>query len=144
MTTYKMIKKFMTKYPMTLAFRLQEHAKIMDRHINPGEKILYIFAGQKNDRSIGLPNTFLVALTNDRLVFARKRLIFGYFFYAITPDLFNDLKVDSGLIWGKIVIDTIKELSTISNIDKAALSEIETKITEYMMEEKQKYPTLKS
>ena len=36
-------------------------------------------------------------------------------------------------------IDTVKELVILSNIDKKALGEIETYITEYMMEEKKKY-----
>ena len=36
------------------------------------------------------------------------------------------------------IIDTVKELVVLSNIDKGALGEIETYITEYMMEEKKK------
>ena len=52
--------------------------------------------------------------------------------------MFNDLKVLSGMIWGKIYIDTINEFVTLSNIDKRALPEIETMITDYMMKEKQK------
>jgi len=44
-----------------------------------------------------------------------------------------------GLVWGKISIDTAKEVVFLSNIQKEALSEIETNITEYMMEEKKKY-----
>ena len=105
--------------------------------------LLYVFASQKNSSSIAVPNTFVVALTNKRLLFARKRLFFGYFFYAVTPDMFNDLKVNSGIIWGQIVIDTVKELAYISNVSKDALDEIETAITEYMMEEKKKYPQRK-
>ena len=53
--------------------------------------------------------------------------------------MFNDLKVAGGLIWGKIYIDTVKEFVTLSNISLSALDEIETNITEYMMEEKKKY-----
>ena len=67
-----------------------------------------------------------------------KRVIFGYFFTTITPELFNDLKVNMGIIWGKIYIDTIKEFVTLSNIDRNALPEIETRITEFMMSEKKK------
>lgn len=143
MRVYKEVLKFKKKYSGTLAFRLKEHSEVLEKHLNPGEKILYVFTGQKNQISIALPNTFVVALTNKRLLFARKRLLFGYFFYAITPDMFNDLKVSSGIIWGKIIIDTVKELAYISNIDKKALDEIETQITEYMMEEKKKYPLKK-
>lgn len=139
MEIYDRVMRFKRKYPGTLAFRIREHCEVLDKHLNPGEKLLYAFVGQKNNRSIALPNTFVVALTNKRLLFARKRLLFGYFMYAVTPDLFNDLKVSSGIIWGKIIIDTVKELAIISNISKQALSEIETEITEFMMEEKKKY-----
>lgn len=133
---YNEVLKFKKKYPSTIAFRLKEHCKVLEKHLNPGEKVIYIFAGQKNAHSIAIPNTFVIALTSERLVFARKRLFFGYFFYAITPDMFNDLKVNSGILWGKIMIDTVKEFAVISNLSKDSLSEIETKITQYMMNEK--------
>lgn len=136
---YNEVLKFKKKYPSTIAFRLKEHCKVLEKHLNPGEKVIYIFAGQKNAHSIAIPNTFVIVLTSERLVFARKRLFFGYFFYAITPDMFNDLKVNSGILWGKIMIDTVKEFAVISNLSKDSLSEIETKITQYMMNEKKKY-----
>ena len=139
MEIYDRVMRFKRKYPGTLAFRIREHCEVLDKHLNPGEKLLYAFVGQKNNRSIALPNTFVVALTNKRLLFARKRLLFGYFMYAVTPDLFNDLKVSSGIIWGKIIIDTVKELAIISNISKQALSKIKTEITEFMMKKKKKY-----
>lgn len=139
MDVYSKVKKFKKKYKGTVAFRLKAHSEILEKHLNPGEEVLYVFAGQKNNSSIAVPNTFIIALTNKRLVFARKRLFFGYFFYSVTPDMFNDLKANSGVLWGKIVIDTVKELAIISNISKSALSEIETEITEYMMREKKKY-----
>lgn len=139
MGSYEQVKKFMKRHPGTIAFRLKEHCNILDKHLNPDETIKYVFAGQKNNSSISTPNTFVIALTDKRLLFARKRLMFGYFFYAVTPDMFNDLKVNSGIIWGKIIIDTVKELAIISNISKDALSEIETSITQHMAEEKKKY-----
>ena len=39
-------------------------------------------------------------------------------------------------MWGNIVIDTIKEVITISNIDVKALDEIETNITEIVIKQK--------
>ena len=67
---------------------------------------------------------------------ARKRLVFGYFFLAITPDLFNDIKVKKGLVWAKVEIDTVKEFIVLSNIQGAAASMIETAITQYVMKKK--------
>ena len=101
--------------------------------------IIYAFVAQKNDNPLDIVTTAAVVLTTKRLLIGQKRIIFGYFFYAITPDLFNDLQVRTGLIWGKVSIDTIKELVILSNIGKGALPEIETEVTEFMMEEKKKY-----
>ena len=56
------------------------------------------------------------------------------------PYMYNDLSIKSGLIWGKIVIDTVKEVIVVSNIDKAALDEIETNISENMIKLKKEYP----
>ena len=137
-TVYERLLEFKKKYPMTLAWRLRKHANIIEKHLNPDEKVLYAFAAQKNDNPLDILSTFAVVLTNKRIMLGRKRILFGYFFTAITPDLFNDLKVFMGIIWGRIYIDTVKEFTPISNIDRHALPEIETKITEFMMEEKRK------
>ena len=138
-SVYSQVKNFKRKYPMTVAWRLKKHSRIVEKHLNPDEEIVYIFACQKNNNPLDIITTYVVALTNKRIILASKRLLFGYFFTAITPDMFNDLKVEAGLLWGKAIIDTIKEEVTLSNIDKGALDEIETNITEYMMEEKKKY-----
>ena len=58
--------------------------------------------------------------------------------------MFNDLTVRKGLIFGSVLIDTIKEKVILSNIDPKALPEIETIITEYMMEEKRKYTEIEN
>lgn len=137
---YKKALEFYKKYPMTVAWRLEKNASVIEKHLNPGEEVLYVFCAQKNDNPFNVLTTAVVALTNKRILIGRKRVVFGYFLDSITPDLFNDLKVLSGFIWGKIYIDTVKEFVTLSNISKAALSEIETKITSFMMEEKKKYP----
>ena len=135
-SSYKLVKAFMKKYPRTIAWRLKSHAKVIDKHLNPGEKILYIFAGQKNDHPLDFLNTYIIAFTDKRIMIATKRLVFGYFFKSITPDMYNDLTINKGLIWGRIVIDTIKEEITITDVDARALSEIETNITEIMLKAK--------
>ncbi len=135
---YSKVKKFKSEYPGTIAWRIKQHAKIAEKHLNPGEEVLFAFAAQKNNNPLDIITTYIVALTNKRIILAQKRLLFGYFFTAITPEMFNDLEVRMGLIWGKICIDTIKEEVYLSNISKNALPAIETAITEYMMKEKKK------
>lgn len=134
--SYILIKDFMKKFPMTIAWRTKQHCKIIDRHLNPNEEILYIFTGQKNDGALDMLNTYIVAFTNKRIMLATKRVVFGYFFKSITPDMYNDLTIHRGLIWGSITLDTVKEVITITNIDVKALSEIETNITEIMLKQK--------
>ena len=130
---------FKKRYPMSIGWRIKAHAKVVEEHLNPGEEVLYVFVAQKNDNPLDIITTYVVAITNKRLILGQKRLIFGYFFTSITPDLFNDLKVKMGFIWGRVYIDTMKELVKFSNIQRDALKEIETNVTEYMMEEKKKY-----
>lgn len=136
---YCKVKEFKRKYPMTISWRLKQHSKIARMHLNPDEEIIYAFAAQKNDNPLDVTTTSVVALTNKRIIIAQKRVMFGYFFKSITPDMFNDLTVKMGLVWGKIYIDTIKEFVKFSNIQREALPEIETAITSYMMEAKKEY-----
>ena len=136
---YEKFLQLKKKFPATIAWRLKAHSKVVEKFLNPGENILYAFAAQKNNNPLDIVTTYAVVLTNKRILLAQKRLLFGYFYTAITPDLFNDLKVSKGIIWGKVIIDTMKERVFISNIQSSALNEIETNITEYMMNEKQKY-----
>ena len=78
-------------------------------------------------------------MTDKRIVLATKRLLFGYFFKMITPDMFNDLTIKNGIIWGKVIIDAVKERVILSNIDPNALAEIDDNITMTMIEEKKKF-----
>lgn len=136
---YEMVARFKSKYPTTVAFRIKQHCRIIEEHLNPGEEVLYAFAAQKNDSPIQLFNTNVIALTNKRIMLATKRVVWGYFFISITPDMFNDITIYKGLIWGKVTIDTIKEEVVLSNISPKALPEIESIVSEYMMTEKRKY-----
>lgn len=140
-SVYKQVLKFKEKYPWTVAWRLKQNSSIVEKHLNPGEEVIYAFAAQKNDNPFNILGTAVIALTNKRILIGRKRVVIGYFLNSVTPDMYNDLKVTSGLIWGKIYIDTVKEFVTLSNISVNALPEIETQITEYMMVAKKAYPT---
>lgn len=138
-SVYEQVKAFKNKYPMTVGWRLKQNSEVIERHLNPGEEVFYAFVAQKNDNPIDIISTAVVALTNERILIGRKRVVMGYFLDSITPDMFNDLKILSGIIWGKVYIDYVKEFVTLSNISKDALSEIETKISSFMMEQKKKY-----
>lgn len=136
---YEKLKEFKAKYPATVAWRLKAHSKVVEKYLNPGEEVRFAFPAQKGNSSMDIFSTFIVVLTNKRILLAQKRILWGYTYLAITPDMFNDLTVSSGIIWGKLYIDTVKETVMLSNISRAAMDDIETEITEYMMTEKQKY-----
>ena len=138
-SVYKMVLEFKERHPWTVGWRLKQNSKVVEMHLNPDEELIYAFIAQKNDNPFHIFGSAVVALTNKRILIGRKRVIVGYFLNSITPDMYNDLKVTSGILWGKVYIDTIKEFVTLSNISKPALREIETEISSYMMEEKKKY-----
>jgi len=139
MNIYQEALKFKKKYPKTIAWRLKAHSKIAQLHINPDEKVTYVFVAQKNSYSYEIFRTFVVVVTDKRIILAQKRLLFGYLFITVTPDMYNDLSVVMGILWGKINIDTVKERIHLSNIEKDALPEIETEITQFMIAAKQNY-----
>ena len=133
---YKMVKEFKRKYPLTISFRLKKHCKIIEQHLNPDEKILYAFPAQKNVSVLEFFYTNVVALTDKRIIIATKRVIWGYFMVTITHDMFSDLTIRKGLFFGSVLIDTIKEKVALSNIDPRALPELETIMSQYMMDNK--------
>lgn len=138
-SAYEFALEFKKKHPFTVAWRIKQNASVVDHHVNSDERVLYAFAAQKNNNPFNIWGTAVVAITNKRILIGRKRVVIGYFLNSVTPDMFNDLKVTSGIFWGKIYIDTVKEFIALSNISKDALDEIETEISTYMMEEKKQY-----
>lgn len=140
MGSYEKLEKFVKKYSMTVTwFRLKKHCEIIDKHLNPNETIKFIMAGQLDNNHLSFFNTGVIAVTTERIMIAQNRLTVGYVFTSVTPDMYNDLEVEAGLIWGLLTIDTIKEKIYVSNLDKKSLPEVETAITMSMQEAKKKY-----
>ena len=105
---YDHITLYKKKFPGGVTWwRLKKHANVIEQHLNPGEYIKYAFAGQKNDKFYDFTSTAVIAITNKRILIGQKRVVWGYFLSSITPDLYNDMQVYQGLIWGKIIIDTV-------------------------------------
>lgn len=136
---YSKATNFLRKYPLTITWRIRQHSKVIAKHINPGEEIYFIFPAQKNDSALNIFSTCLIALTNKRILVAQKNLLWGYKLISITPDMFNDFEISKGLIFGKIEIDTVKEVIRLSDIDPRALPEMETNLSEYLLRVKPKH-----
>ena len=137
MDIYQQALSFKKKFPKTIAWRIKAHSKVAQLHINPDEEVQYVFVGQKNAHSYEIFRTFVIVITDKRIIVAQKRLLFGYLFISITPEMYNDISIIMGLLWGKVCIDTVKEVIMISNIEKKALPEIETAISQTMMKIKE-------
>ena len=56
--------QFKKKYPFTVAWRLKRNATIVEKHLNPDEKVLYAFPAQKSNQPLQIFHTCVVALTN--------------------------------------------------------------------------------
>jgi len=138
---YDQVMMFKSKFPHTITwFRLKKHSNVVEKHLNPGEVPLYSFAGQRNANTLDFLATCVICLTNERILIGQDHVLVGYSLSSITPDMFNDMTVYQGLLFGSIQIDTIKETVNITNLDKRCLPEVETAITSFMMEAKKQYP----
>ena len=135
---YKSCLSFKQKFPKTIAWRVKEHASVIQKYLNDDEVVLYSFVGQKNMHWYEIFFSVAVVLTNKRMLIGRKRFFGQYSYSSITPDMLNDFEVRRNLIWGTVEIDTVKEHFTVSNLDKRSLSEIEDAISKYLVNEKLK------
>lgn len=46
-SVYKKVLAFKNRHPGTIAWRLEKHSAIIEKHLNPGEEVIYAFAAQK-------------------------------------------------------------------------------------------------
>lgn len=135
--TYDKLMAFKRKFPGSVTwFRLKKHCDVIEKHLNPNEHVQFAIGGQLDKDALSFFNTGVLALTDKRIIIAQNRLLIGYKLSSVTPDLYNDLQVDAGFIWGTLTIDTIKEKIYVSNLSKASLPEIETQIVMFMQEAK--------
>ena len=58
--TLEKLKEFKAKYPLTISWRLRAHSKVIERHLNPGETVKFVFAAQKGFSSFDIFSTFVV------------------------------------------------------------------------------------
>ena len=137
-SVYEMVKGFKRKYPLTICHRLRSHSKVIEMHLNPGEVCRYAFPAQKNDKLLDIFDTCIVAITNHRILVSQKKVFFGYYLSSITPDLYNDMKLKAGVLFGLLNISTVKEELWFSDISKSSLPEIETSISSFMIEAKKR------
>lgn len=136
---YENCKKFLKKYPRTIAWRLKKHSSVVQEHLNDDEVVLYTFVGQKDTNFLQPFFTTVVVFTNKRMLLGRKRYLGRYYYTSITPDMLNDFEIRSNLFFGVVEIDTVKEHFSMECLDKKALPSIEDALSKYLVNEKLKY-----
>lgn len=138
-STYEKVNEFNKKYPGSIYWRIKKHSDLVDKNLYPDEVVDFAFAAQNNTSHGTIFDTAILAITNQRIIIAQDHIIVGYSINTITPDLYNDMQLNAGIIWGMITVDTVKETINFSNISKQALPEIQKRITSFMIEAKKKY-----
>lgn len=100
-----------------------KHFKLLENALQPGEQPKVCFIGLHNYVSMTKhDNNFAYAVTNKRIVMAQKRVI-GESVQSVSLDNVNDITFQSGLAFGVVHIDTIKEDFNVA-LDKAAAKNI--------------------
>lgn len=85
------------------------HFKIIEQNLSADEEVLMTFIGLHNyESTFKHNNNHAYAITNKRILMAQQK-VFGAFFQSVLLDNLNDITFQSGVIWGVITIDTIKE-----------------------------------
>ena len=96
---YDQVTMFKAKYPGTITWwRLKKHAKVVEDHINPDETPLFSFAGQKTPETWDFMSTAVLTVTDKRIIVGQDHIITGYTLNSVTPDMYNDLEVYSGIL----------------------------------------------
>lgn len=138
-SVYESCKNFLKKFPRTIAWRIKKHSGVVQNHINDDEVVLFTFVGQKNTNWQFPFYTTCIVLTNKRMLLGRKGYFGRYFYTSITPDLLNDFEIRTGILFGNVEIDTVKEHFIIGCLDKNSLVSIEDALSKYLIDEKIKY-----
>lgn len=136
---YGITKEFLKKHPGTISWRVKKHSKVIQRHLNDDEVVLFSFAGQKNTNVFQPFYTTVIVFTNKRMLLGQSMYLGRSYYTSITPDMLNDFEIRTGIFYGSVEIDTIKEHFTINSLSKSSLPLVEDALSKYMVNEKLKY-----
>ena len=119
---------------------MKANSAVVQKHLDAGETPLYTFVGQKRKDRMGRNQTAVVTITDKRILIGRSQLFhFGYTLNVITPDMFNDLRVECGPVFGSVILDTVKEKVIITHLDRRSLDDIENHVSGTMTNLKKEY-----
>ncbi len=126
---YKRVKAFKTKYPKTVAFRLEKHSKVAEKVLDKDERILYAFASGRK--------TYVYIFTDKKFIRARKNILWGdyidTFNYGMLkgPNIspLENIEISKGLIWNNLQIDWFNDnWCLVKGLDPSSVNEITNSI----------------
>jgi len=120
-----------------------KHFALVENALAEDENVVMSFIGLHNYISAtNHNNNFAYAITEKRIIMAQKKLI-GEIQQSVFLDNINDITFTSGMIWGVITIDTIKETFNVG-LDKAQAANINAEIHDILhkLKNKKDVPTL--
>ena len=53
-TVLSCVLEFKKRYPSTVMWRVKKHCRVIEKHLNPGETVNFVFAAQKGFSSIDI------------------------------------------------------------------------------------------
>lgn len=106
-----------------------KHFLIIQNSLMNGEDVLLPFIGLHNYVSMTKHDSyFAYAITNKRIIMGQQRLI-GEACQTVSLDNVNDITFNSGLVFGTLTIDTIKEVFNVG-LDKVSAQRIHNAVVD--------------
>lgn len=86
-----------------------KHFKVIENNLQPDEDVKFAFIGLHNYKSMTKHDgNFAYAVSNKRILMGQQKLI-GVAFQSVSMDNINDITLQTGVLMGNVVIDTVKE-----------------------------------
>lgn len=119
-----------------------KHFKVIALNLMKDEDVLMTFIGMHNYRSATKHDKyFAYAITDKRFIIAQKNIIAGETLQTIYLDNINDITFASGMAFGIMTIDTIKEKFNVA-LDKISAKKITDRAHEILDDIRAKNKTL--
>ncbi len=112
-----------------------KHFALIENALHRDEQVLMCFMGLHN--YVGgakHDGNYAYALTNERIIMAQKKAI-GQEVQSVAIDYLNDITLSTGLIYGVVTIDTMKEVFNVALL-KGQAQKINDKIHELLLSHK--------
>lgn len=111
----------------------EKHFALIEQALDAGEDVLMCFIGLHNYVSATKHDSnYAYAITSKRIIMAQKKLI-GEALQTVALDHVNDITFKSGLAFGIVTIDTMKEKFNVA-IDKTQAKNVSDKLHTLLIE----------